>query len=895
MDPRYEAYCLADPVYYERPELASSGGGDDPGYARLLELAPGWRTEPDGIWTHCHPSQLELPLQGWKIHVSATPDNAGELLLAVSSHCMRHGIPFKFLTNRFIVFSQSSKYAGRQSSGKFMTLYPRDVDQLHEALCALDRQVGGQPGPYILSDLRWHDGPLHVRYGGFRERQVRDQSGALVPAIEAPDGRLVPDRREPRFVVPDWVSMPSFLADAARARIAAVGPDDFPYDVLRPLHFSNGGGVYLARRRSDGIELILKEARPYAGLDMAGDAAVTRLRREYAVLADLHEISGVPRAHDRLTIGGHEFLVLDQLPGVPLSTWFARNYPLIAAEPDPAELTTYQAAVGRIVGQVRRIITEIHSHGYVYRDLHPRNILVDADLTVSLLDFELAVPVAEAGRRPLGAPGFAAPDSVRGFDADLYSLAALALHLYVPLSTLLWLCPEKVDVLLDYARSRFAVDESVADEIARRLGGAGGNPSRFGVPPADLSFAKVDGGSPATADGRWDHHISALVASIRRSASPERHDRLFPGDIDQFTHGAAGIAFGAAGVIATLHAAGCEDLDGYVDWLLHHVDQHGPIRPGLYDGLAGISHVLHEIGYDGTALRLFDRCGEQVRPDTGTKLFDGLSGIGLTSLSFYRQTGDPAYLNRAEQAAGTVAAAIDAGVFIADAASAGTRPRSNAVENFDAGLMHGWSGLALFMVRMFEVTEDERWLRAGVQALERDLDQCLEMADGSLQIENGERVLMYLATGSVGVALVGDLLLRHTTNQRLLNALPALCRPGVVDLCVGSGLLNGRAGLVYALTRLRPRLDWPDLDERLAAGIQRLDLHALTDGHGLVFPGDQNLRASMDVATGSAGVLGLLNVLSGRSAEPLPFLGEQRWHPPAAGSAGLSGREQTSS
>lgn len=60
-------------------------------------------------------------------------------------------------------------------------------------------------GPYVLSDLRWHDGPLYLRYGGFRPMQVRDQRDRLVAAVQHPAGHLVPDRREPAFTPPDWV------------------------------------------------------------------------------------------------------------------------------------------------------------------------------------------------------------------------------------------------------------------------------------------------------------------------------------------------------------------------------------------------------------------------------------------------------------------------------------------------------------------------------------------------------------------------------------------------------------------------------------------------------------------------------------------------------------------
>lgn len=59
-------------------------------------------------------------------------------------------------------------------------------------LSELDHLLSGQPGPYILSDLRYDDGPLYVRYGGFAERYCEDESGELVSAIEDASGRLVP-------------------------------------------------------------------------------------------------------------------------------------------------------------------------------------------------------------------------------------------------------------------------------------------------------------------------------------------------------------------------------------------------------------------------------------------------------------------------------------------------------------------------------------------------------------------------------------------------------------------------------------------------------------------------------------------------------------------------------
>ena len=48
--------------------------------------------------------------------------------------------------------------------------------------------------------------------------------------------------------------------------------------------FSNGGGIYRGRDTRTGEAVVLKEARPHAGLDGLGDDAVRRLEREHDTL-----------------------------------------------------------------------------------------------------------------------------------------------------------------------------------------------------------------------------------------------------------------------------------------------------------------------------------------------------------------------------------------------------------------------------------------------------------------------------------------------------------------------------------------------------------------------------------------------------------------------------------
>ena len=56
------------------------------------------------------------------------------------------------------------------------------------------------------------------------------------------------------------------------------------YIIESALHFSNGGGVYVANHIPSNTKVVLKEGRPNAGLDGQGRDAVERLNHEGSIL-----------------------------------------------------------------------------------------------------------------------------------------------------------------------------------------------------------------------------------------------------------------------------------------------------------------------------------------------------------------------------------------------------------------------------------------------------------------------------------------------------------------------------------------------------------------------------------------------------------------------------------
>ncbi|QHC21371.1 class III lanthionine synthetase LanKC [Streptomyces sp. GS7] len=865
MDKRYENYCMADPVFFEAPGRSGNGASDTDFEVSGRPVPEGWRQHRGDMWLELHPLGEHMLEQGWKVHASGTFDNAERIIETVWEYCVPRRYGFKFLASRHAFLGQNSKYAPRGASGKLVTIYPRDEAELTDVLTGLAALLEGEPGPYILSDARYESGPLYVRYGGFRKREILLESGDVVPAMQRPDGELVPDIRRPVFEVPVWVTPPDILKKSIEARTVP-SKDTFPYQILKPLHFSNGGGIYVAQRLSDGLQVVLKEARPHAGLDMEAADAVTRLLRERDTLAKLDGIQGIPRLYEHFTAWDHHFLAIEYFEAERLSSKEAQTYPLLGADVDEEQKATYAQWAMDVCRQVETLLDEIHDRGVVYGDLHPHNILVLEDGRAVLVDFETSSFDADGFQQAMAAPGFAAPREYRGTRVDIYAMAILRLWLFMPLVPILTLDREKIHDLIDAMRENFPVPAEYIEAIRT---GLGTSVPRTKAAQAGIGRPTVQVQGEAT---DWPRLLDSMAAAIKASATPEREDRLFPGDVRQFSQIGETFAFGAAGVLYALRECGYEIPEGADEWLLSAVERSSTNQPGFFDGLHGVAHTLQKIGREKEALHLIEQIDPTLDQLTNPNLFGGLSGIALNLLHFARVKGDSTMSDRAVQLAERVAETVASGRF---PQAGGTRSGAELglvrKSKGPAGLMHGWSGPALLMLRMYEHIGDNSWLDAAFTASHLDLDRCRVSSFNTLNVDEGWRLNPYIETGAAGVAIVGSELLRHRKDGRLLDALEAARNTCAAGFFVQPSLWNGRVGQMVALQYITGPTDSETI-QVTRRHLERLSWHQLGLHGDVVFPGFQLMRISMDYATGNAGILlGLKSALSG-TASFLPFL-----------------------
>lgn len=401
------------------------------------EVVPlhGWRHRPDQMWCYLTPPGTATQPQGWKIHVSATPRSAEDVLAAVSRVLLERRVTFKFARGLKQLRMLLSIRMARGSGGKFITVYPEGPEQFTELLEVLHEATEGMEGPAILSDRRYRPGSLvHYRYGGFSaSQQVLDVDGSYTHMLVTPDGRWTQDERNAWYSPPAWAPVP--LSDPEPVRPSSergksqVLLND-RYVVHEAIRHSNRGGVYRARDERTGQKVVIKEARPFVGAEVDGTDARDYLRNEYQTLRTLEPLGIAVRPVDLFEYQGHLFLAEEEVPGVTLRTWVDDM-----VRRDPGRMMPFD----RVLDVARRLVdmaAAVHDKGLVFRDLTPNNVMIKPDGELVLIDTEfLAVPNEQVTR--VQTLSYAAPEEANGPVrypaprpvADLYSVGATLFHL----------------------------------------------------------------------------------------------------------------------------------------------------------------------------------------------------------------------------------------------------------------------------------------------------------------------------------------------------------------------------------------------------------------------------------------------------------------------------------
>jgi serine/threonine protein kinase len=820
-------------------------------------LPAGWGIQRKGIWFHCGSPKNALPQQGWKIHVSATPGNARDVLQRVSSVLFHRNSDFKFALDMSTLFLLNSKNWSRGKSGKFITIYPTDNNHFLDLIEQLHRATEGLRGPYILSDHRYKDSNvLFYRFGGMRLYDVLNIKGERTPMLVAPDGTEIPDQRTAYPVTPSWENPPLPLDDSWSQEKEAPGMKNGRYQIHDVLDFSNAGGVYRAIDQQTGKQVVIKEARPCINSTFDGYDAVELLKKEYRLLTVLKETGIAPQPIDIFKEWEHWFLVEEFIEGSSMGVHSAQNNVLLRTRPSPEQYEEWYATFRSVGISLARIMDVLHQHQIVFADLSINNLIVVAGKNeLKLIDFEGANQLGVDRPSSLYTPGFVSENRLAGSNAayedDYYSVGAVLLAYLFPVNSLFHLKPKAKKEVIESIQRDARLPKGVADLLLNLMDQ---NPGKRPLPGTMLRVLESE---PAIADEvpllkpqhNYQAMLNGVVAHIQEAATYTRHDRLFPADPKVFATNPLSLAYGAAGVGYALRKITGQTSEDLVNWILQHKVTPQTYAPGLYIGISGIALSLLEMGAVKEAETMFGQTFNDRLLHDAPDIFYGTAGWGMTNLHFFLKTGNQLYLENATAAGNKL---------LETCQLARTGYYWNMGNETHLGFAHGASGIAAFLLYLYLATNDEAFLEAGHKGLDFDLSFAVTTKDGGLswrEATQGQSPLFpYWRFGSAGIGMTvvryARLLGTDGYNQILEKIFTDTDRKYVVL----PGRFIGLAGIgdfMLDMHEFTGEAKYLESAMKAAEGIKQFQVERR---QGIAFPGDMLSRLCCDYGTGSAGI-----------------------------------------
>lgn len=291
---------------------------------------------------------------------------------------------------------------------------PQELDVIIQKLCANDPDDRYASAMHAATDLARVLSLAPVGKSG--ERSVRSRIGVLMKTLwpheparsRAEFGKLLKQARELRK---ERETPPASGVMEVHAAQMTQDPSILPgtrYRLLKKIGEGASGEVFEAEHVELGRRYAVKVLTT---AHAAAHDAVDRFRREARAVAKLSHPNLVQLHDFGKSTDGRVFLVMELLSGKTLDVHAAGGI-------------GWREAV-RLGLQATRALEAAHEAGVVHRDLKPQNLFLTEDESLKLLDFGVAMAVAETGTEHtqkgfavFGTPEYMAPEQVAGENVD---------------------------------------------------------------------------------------------------------------------------------------------------------------------------------------------------------------------------------------------------------------------------------------------------------------------------------------------------------------------------------------------------------------------------------------------------------------------------------------------
>lgn len=820
-------YMLNDPnVYSEAPTKASN----------YLESVPDLRSRKMrrfGDWSLFLKNDSALPNQGWKIHISAKPNELESVLEAATLVCLETSTDFKIVADKHDCFRRLSKSSSQDQFGKLMTIYPETDDHFDNVLCLLNKRLSNHIAPSILTDIQVGKSPVHFRYGNFiNQSAIHPDDGKPTEFLLDPEGNRHWVKRNGLLDIPVWVQHTRLTKYYQKAH--ECDDPQLPIEITEIIKSSSTGvilrGKYCER------DVFIKEARRQSGYRNGGNTeAVDDLHKEWTLLRRLSRFDLFATPIAFLDVGSSCFLIEEYLEGQSLHSYVTENCPIIVN--DLGRSKEYVSFIAGVIASVKSALSVCHDNGVTLGDLSPHNIMVNSCGDVHLVDLE-AAEIDRRKRSEIWTPGYTEsipPDvdtELTYEDLDLFALRRIAMNCFYPAALVFSFgaslesrllraisefygsdAAECVDSVMSVTSESFGSEASSAELLSDIQSGRGmanySEDLNVDIPP--LGWSSLEQTDPFGLDSVADF----IYYCGRQAISDRRAIALFNRQLE-----------------ATVTRPSLS-LD------LAEMDCHRKkSKRAIYDYLDTVEDLL----------------GSQVELPLAQR---GLTrALGVLS-SFYSQIDPSDSLRNQVSRLANATAEI-----IVDEAS--HFPTIGA-----PGMLYGWSGVISTLLSWVKVGGFSLDSELIVSLIDIELAGTQKARNNRRMVIDADRLLPYFGTGSAGILTCISECSKILSINWEDDVIDSLYRAVIGPFCGQAGLYYGAAGLLYSAQRAQsvwPRLRSLEEINQIKAIIALRSSKVASSTYVL---GDQNGRISLDFAHWQAGVH---YALQGNSSGPLDWL-----------------------
>ncbi len=791
----------------------------------------------------CTKVLMPIPTQGWKIHVSAVPDNALQILAIVAKELNKQGVVFKVVKSLDVYIRTSYKPFSRSQFGKFITIYPKDKVEflsLLERLCLL---LEGFEGPEILTDRQYRTCKvLHYRYGGFLPREEMDYMGNVRFLIEDGNGRLIEDERNPYYSVPEGIE--DIIDWQASTEIPRLFQE---YTVERALRFTNSGGVYVGVQKATQRRVVIKEARPFTQLTPQGQDSVKFREREASILKTMQGASFLPELIDAYACSDHYFLIEEYIEGETLYDYILKHNAFLKLM-DSQSTSQYIRKILQYTSELFFAIVSLQEHGFEMHDLTLDNVMISSTDEIKVIDME-GCSFAGGNEAVMGKNCYVMQGDPK--NAGFKELGLLLFSCFVPQKEALLAYNENIiSAFMNHIEALYDLPPELRELVFALI-----YPDKTTIARVSAIFQTLQT-MPFDKLATRKAFLPPLIdlSDIQKGVQGvlQTHGKtkwsLFP--ITPMLHNHINYLCGLAGIASGLRQLGYTGFsDKFRAYCMEYPEQ---LPPGLYTGWGGCVWALLDCGETLLAEKLFSEHCTDVSKLEDASLLSGSAGLLLIAVKLHLLTQNQAY--------------CDYALALAD----GIIESYSAEANEQIGLMNGSAGIALSMLAAFCLSSDTKYIAYGRKLLLDELKHSVTEGThiGFPEKRGGSILYPYFARGTAGILSV---VLRYIAVFPEFEAIACVLAEGIhYGFSVSPALLDGMAGIGNVFLDCAHILHEPKYEKLALEAAQFCLAHKIPyENDTIVFPDAYCQKISSDYGYGAMGIL--LFLYRCHTQEPVNF------------------------